>query len=60
MKFIKFASIQIKPSDVVLDAGSSSTNAGMGWAHSEFNCEKIAKYILELMETGNYKAPWTV
>lgn len=35
-------------------------NAGMEHAHAEFNCEKIAKYTLDLIEAGDYKAPWTV
>lgn len=34
-------------------------NAGMQRTHAEFNCEKIAKYILDLIETGTYVAPWT-
>lgn len=34
-------------------------NAGMQHTHAEFNCEKIAKYILDLIETGTYNAPWT-
>jgi spore maturation protein CgeB len=34
-------------------------NAGMEWAHQEFNCEKMCKYILEAIVKGNYKAPWT-
>jgi glycosyltransferase involved in cell wall biosynthesis len=34
-------------------------NAGMQRAHTEFNCEKMAKYMLELIETGTYDAPWT-
>ena len=33
-------------------------NAGMQRAHTEFNCEKIAKYMLELIETGTYDAHW--
>lgn len=33
--------------------------AGMKRAHSEFNCERIAKYMLDLIETGTYNAPWT-
>lgn len=33
-------------------------DAGMRHAHTEFNCEKIAKYILDLTETGTYNAPW--
>jgi spore maturation protein CgeB len=35
-------------------------NAGMEYVHAEFNCEKIAKYTLDLIEAGAYKAPWTV
>ena len=31
---------------------------GMLKAHADFNCEKIARYMLELIETGTYKAPW--
>lgn len=33
-------------------------NAGMERAHNEFNCEKIAKDMLDLVETGTYDAPW--
>lgn len=33
-------------------------DAGMERAHSEFNCEKIAQYMLDLVETSTYKAPW--
>jgi len=33
-------------------------NAGMQHVHAEFNCEKIAKYILELIETGTSSAFW--
>jgi len=32
--------------------------AGMQRAHTEFNCEKIAKHMLDLIETGTYDAPW--
>jgi len=32
--------------------------AGMQQAHSEFNCRKIAQYMLDLIETGTYDAPW--
>jgi spore maturation protein CgeB len=32
--------------------------AGMEHAHKEFNCEKIAGYLLDLIETGTYDAPW--
>lgn len=33
-------------------------NAGMERAQSEFNCQKMAKYILDVIETGTYNAPW--
>jgi spore maturation protein CgeB len=33
-------------------------NAGMEHAHSEYNCTKMAKYIMDVIETGTYKAPW--
>ena len=33
-------------------------NAGMRRVHTEFNCEKIAKYTMALIETGTYDAPW--
>ena len=32
--------------------------AGMERAHAEFNCERIAKDTLDLIETGTYDAPW--
>jgi spore maturation protein CgeB len=32
--------------------------AGMKRAHAEFNCQKIAQYMLDLIETGTYTAPW--
>jgi len=35
-------------------------NAGIARAHAEFNCEKIAKSMLDLIETGTYEAPWAV
>jgi spore maturation protein CgeB len=34
--------------------------AGMERAHSEFNCERIAKLTLDLIEKGSYDAPWSV
>ncbi|MHC5061471.1 MAG: glycosyltransferase family protein [Planctomycetota bacterium] len=34
-------------------------DAGMHYIHTEFNCEKIAKYIMNLIENGTYSAPWT-
>ena len=32
--------------------------AGMLKAHADFNCQKIAKYMIDLAETGTYDAPW--
>ncbi len=32
--------------------------AGMQRAHKEFNCQKIAGHLLDLIETGTYDAPW--
>ena len=34
-------------------------DAGMEIAHKEFNCRKIAQYIIDLIETGTYNASWT-
>ena len=34
-------------------------DAGMEWVHKEYNCQKIAKYYLDLVENGTYNAPWT-
>jgi spore maturation protein CgeB len=33
--------------------------AGMERTHREFNCERIAKLMLDLVETGTYQARWT-
>lgn len=33
-------------------------DAGMKWVHEQFNCVKIAGYILDLVEKGSYSAPW--
>jgi hypothetical protein len=33
--------------------------AGMEYAHAEFNCVKMAQYLVELAEKGRYTAPWT-
>jgi spore maturation protein CgeB len=33
-------------------------NAGMKLVHEEFNCTKIAGYIMELIEKHRYSAPW--
>lgn len=32
--------------------------AGMQRAHTEFNCERMAQYFLDLIEKGRYDAPW--
>jgi spore maturation protein CgeB len=34
-------------------------NAGMERTHREYNCQKISKYMLDVVETGTYNAPWT-
>jgi hypothetical protein len=31
----------------------------MQWVHEQFNCVKIAGYILDLAEKGSYSACWT-
>ena len=33
--------------------------SGMERAHKEFNCEKIAKYTIDLLEKDIYEAPWS-
>jgi spore maturation protein CgeB len=32
--------------------------AGMQKAHNDFNCQKIAQYMLDLIKAGSYNAPW--
>ncbi len=34
--------------------------SGIQKAHSDFNCEKMAQYMLDLVDTGTYTAPWAV
>jgi hypothetical protein len=34
-------------------------DAGMQWVHEQFNCVKIAGYILDLVKKGSYRAPWS-
>ncbi|MFC1677251.1 glycosyltransferase [Planctomycetota bacterium] len=34
-------------------------DAGMNWVHEQFNCEKIAGYLLNLIEKGSYDGPWS-
>jgi len=31
---------------------------GSKWVHEQFNCVKIAGYILDIVEKGKYSAPW--
>lgn len=38
---------------------SKIANAGMEYVHREFNCVKIAGYMLDVVNKGFYKAPWT-
>jgi hypothetical protein len=33
-------------------------DAGMSWTHEQYNCVKIAGFILDLVEKGKYLAPW--
>lgn len=33
------------------------SDTGMERTHSEFNCQKMVKYILDVIETGTYNAP---
>jgi hypothetical protein len=35
-------------------------DAGMKLVHEEFNCVKIAGYMLDVIENGTYKAPWNL
>ncbi|MBN2180323.1 MAG: glycosyltransferase family 1 protein [Sedimentisphaerales bacterium] len=40
------------------DQRKKIADAGMKRIHEQFNCVKIAGYIIELAEKGEYKAPW--
>jgi hypothetical protein len=40
------------------DERKKIADAGMHHVHTEFNCVKIAGYILGLVEAGTYSAPW--
>jgi glycosyltransferase involved in cell wall biosynthesis len=33
-------------------------DAGMKWMHEQFNCVKIAGYIVDMVDKGQYQAPW--
>ncbi len=36
------------------------TQSGMEHAHKEFNCTRIAKLLIDLIEKGYYDAAWKV
>ena len=40
------------------DERTKIANAGMEYVHREFNCQKIAGYILDCIDKGFYRAPW--
>jgi hypothetical protein len=40
------------------DERKKIADAGMKWVHEEFNCVKMAGYVLDFIEKGSYKAPW--
>ena len=40
------------------DEREKIAKAGMERAHTEFNCTKVAQYVLDVVETGTYNAPW--
>lgn len=42
------------------DEREKIAKTGAEFAHKQYNCTKIAGILLELIETGNYKAPWKV
>jgi glycosyltransferase involved in cell wall biosynthesis len=35
-------------------------DAGMEYAHRDYNCETMAKHFIELIETGKCSAPWNL
>ena len=39
-------------------ARQAIADSGMAWAHEQFNCQKIAGHIIDLIEKGTYKAYW--
>ncbi len=53
-EFFELADWYIKHDDERLKIAE----AGMKRAHSEFSCEKIAQHLMDLIETGDYDAPW--
>jgi len=40
------------------DERKKIAETGMQYAHAEFNCVKMAGYVLDLIEKGSYTAPW--
>jgi spore maturation protein CgeB len=39
------------------DEREKIAGAGMNWAHEQYNCLKIAGYMLDLIKKGSYNAP---
>lgn len=42
------------------DERKQIVRAGMAHAHQEFNCERITRLFMDMLETGDYDAPWKV
>ena len=40
------------------DERRKMADAGMEFAHQEYNCAKMARYFIELVENGTCSAPW--
>jgi spore maturation protein CgeB len=40
------------------DERAKIADAGMKRIHAEFSGKKIAQYTLDIIENGNYSAPW--
>ncbi len=41
------------------DERKKIADTGMKWIHEEFNCVRIAGYMLDLVEKGSYNAFWS-
>jgi hypothetical protein len=39
-------------------ARQAIARTGMEKAHNEFNCTRMAQHLLDLIDTGDYQAPW--
>ncbi|MBN2454970.1 MAG: glycosyltransferase family 1 protein [Sedimentisphaerales bacterium] len=40
------------------DERKKIADEGMRYTHEEYNCKKIAQYVMDVVQTGAYKAPW--